>query len=276
MDVLILLPSRKDNFISFNVLSRNKIKYLKSLSSRKYRNLHGQYIAEGEKMVHDLLEDIRIPVRMLVATKGWLTAHPLHPFRVDEVLEAGDIDMGRISTLETPAPVLAVLDIPVATLNHSDVFQSLSLVLDNIQDPGNLGTIIRIASWFGIPRILCSEACVDCYNPKVVQASMGSLLHVQVHYTDLPAILSHLPDDPSFPVYGTFMEGRPVSELPATRKGIVVFGNEARGISSSLFPYIQTRITIPPGQGLKRHVESLNVASAVAVIAARLTRPELS
>lgn len=253
------------------LLSRNKIKYLTSLKVKKYRNLHGHFIIEGEKIIKDILGDGQTIIRQLVATAEWLRENQIgRSAFIEEIAEADRQDLARISTLETPPPVLAVMDITRPRLEINELSRSWSLALDNIQDPGNMGTIIRTASWFGIRNILCSMDCVDCFNPKVVQASMGALLHTKIHYTELPEMLSMLPSDSSYGIYGTFMDGTSVFELPATGRGIIVFGNEAGGISENLIPFLQTRITIPPVNRNGIHVESLNVASAVAVVCAIL------
>jgi len=153
-----------------------------------------------------------------------------------------------------------------------EISRSWSLALDTIQDPGNLGTIIRTADWFGIRHILCNEGCADCYNPKVVQASMGALFHVRVHYTDLPGSMKDLRSDPSYGIYGTFTVGLPVYDVPGAQKGLLLFGNESRGISTELLPYVTARITIPPGRQENPRIESLNVAAAVAVVCSVFTR----
>jgi len=254
-------------------LSRNNIKYLSSLKIKKFRNLNGQFIIEGDKIVRDILDDGTTVIRQLVATGKWLKENQvIQTAFIKEIVETDLQDLKRISTLEAPPQVLAVTDITIPQLDLNKISQSWSLALDNIQDPGNLGTIIRSADWFGIRNIICSLDCADCFNPKVVQASMGALLKVKIHYCDLAEILDKLPGDPSYRVYGTFMNGAPVYDLPATSKGMIVFGNEARGISEELIPFIQSRITIPPVKRNITHVESLNVASAVAVVCAILIR----
>jgi TrmH family RNA methyltransferase len=255
------------------VLSRNKIKYLTSLKIKKFRDLRGQFIIEGDKIIRDILQDEKTLVQQLIATGEWLAENQLlMNGRIGEVIEAEKKDIARVSSLETPAPVMAVVDIPQIQPDFNKLAETWSLVLDNIQDPGNVGTIIRSADWFGIQNIICSRDCADCFSPKVVQASMGAILNVNLHYTDLTEIMDKLPHDPSYRVYGTFVKGTPVHDLPATSKGLMVFGNEARGISKELVPFIQSCITIPPAKRYSTHVESLNVASAVAIVCALLIR----
>jgi TrmH family RNA methyltransferase len=254
------------------VLSRNKIKYLSSLKIKKFRDLHGQFIIEGDKIIRDLLQDGKTLIQQLIATGEWLSENPpLKYGYFGEIIEAEMYDIARVSSLETPAPVMAVADIPKEQPDLHELSESWSLALENIQDPGNLGTIIRSANWFGIKNIVCSLDCADCFSPKVVQASMGALLNVKIHYTDLADIMDKIPHDPAYAVFGTFMKGTPVYDLPVLSKGMIVFGNEARGISEELFPFIHSRITIPPAKRDCNHVESLNVASAVAIVCALLT-----
>jgi RNA methyltransferase, TrmH family len=249
------------------VLGRNRIKYLSSLKIKKYRNQHRQFIAEGDKIVKDILREGRSKIRQLIATREWLeSAGPGLTQGAAEIIEADKQDIARISSLETPSMVVAVMDMPEKLPDFAEISSSWSIVLDCIQDPGNLGTIIRTADWFGIRHILCSEDCADCFNPKVVQASMGALFHVNIYYGALPALIRSLTRDKEFTVYGTFMEGIPFREIQSAAKGIIVFGNESRGISEELFPFIGIRITVPPANEGDVHVESLNVASAVAVV----------
>ncbi len=263
------LPVHKINLM----LSRNQIKYLNSLKIKKFRNIHGQFLLEGDRIICDALRNGSGVMRQLIATGRWLEDNrqilrnaPVEPVETDmSALE-------RISTLESPPPVIAVMEIPRHDVRPSDITDRWSLALDHIQDPGNLGTIIRTADWFGIRHIFCSGGCADCYNPKAVQASMGAILNVAVVYTDLSTLLAELAGIPSFTVYGTFTEGLPVyGEAPRDR-GIIVLGSEARGISDELIPLIGKKIAIPPGKADGSHVESLNVASAAAVTCAILTR----
>jgi TrmH family RNA methyltransferase len=253
------------------LLSRNKIKYLASLKIRKFRMLHGQFIVEGDKIVSDLLADGETQIRLIVASPEWIAGRLTGSPRVSEILEGDATGISRITSLETPPPVIAVLDIPPDPLGQPEILQSASIVLDNVQDPGNLGTIIRTANWFGFSDIICGKGCADCYNPKAVQASMGAVLRIKMHYMDLPSFFRVLDPPEGFEMYGTFMQGIPVSELHAMKNGFVVFGNESKGISDEIIPYIKTRITIPPQQRNGVHVESLNVASAAAIVCAKLS-----
>jgi RNA methyltransferase, TrmH family len=254
-------------------LSRNNIKYLSSLKIKKFRNLYSQFLVEGDKIVSDLLRSRRFTIRQLIATGTWLAAsQDLISGQVGEAVEAGISDIARISSLEAPPPVIAVLDMPQTSLNADEITGSWSLVLDNIQDPGNLGTIIRTADWFGIRHVICSIDSADCFNPKVVQSSMGALMNLQLHYTHLPDFMKSLSFNPSYQSYGTFIRGTPLYEVPAASHGLILFGNEARGISEELQPFILSHVTIPAVKRSVPHVESLNVASAAAILCAWLIR----
>ena len=229
---------------------------------------------EGDKIVKDILKEGKSQISQLIATREWLNTNNIN--RIDgagEIIEAEFQEIARISTLESPSMVLAVMDMPETVPDYNEISSSWSIALDSIQDPGNLGTIIRTADWFGMHHIFCSEDCVDCYNPKVVQASMGALLHMKIYYTGLAEVIRIMSVDPDYTVYGAFTGGIPVRDLRPAKKGMIVFGNESRGISDGLFPFISTRITIPPGNANSAHVESLNVASAVAVVCSIVTRP---
>jgi RNA methyltransferase, TrmH family len=228
---------------------------------------------EGDKIISELLKEGKTDIRQLIASHEWLEANSsLITGRVGEVAEADSTDLERISSLETPPPVMAVLDMADHDLDIKELSDSWCIALDTIRDPGNLGTIIRSASWFGIRHILCNEGCADYFNPKVIQASMGAILRVKVYYVDLASIIKSYSSAPALPVYGTFMEGKPVYDIPGENRGMIVFGNESRGISQELLPFIQTRITIPPGNTKTLHVESLNVAAAVSVVCSVISR----
>ena len=251
------------------LLSRNKVKFLNSLKMKKFRSIHGQYVVEGDKIVREILAHHPLTMRLLVATGEWLSCNPVTSRSGNmEIAEADASDFSRISSLETPPEVMAVMDIPGNTLEIEVLRNTLTIALDDIRDPGNLGTIIRTADWFGISNILCSNSCADCYNPKVVQASMGALPNVSIQYADLKEVLARLSGNEDFTVYGTFLDGQPVFGIQPPQKGILLFGNESRVIADDLLPYRTNRITIPPGNAGRQHVESLNVASAVAIICA--------
>jgi TrmH family RNA methyltransferase len=255
------------------MISRNRLKYLGSLKTKKARTEHRQFIMEGDKIVSDILKEGKTNISQLIASHEWLRANDrLLTSRAGEVTEADLTDLERISSLETPPPVLAVLDLFEHALDMTELSGIWCIALDTIQDPGNLGTIIRSADWFGVRHIICNSGCADYFNPKVIQASMGAILRVNVYYEDLTSVLKKYGSGLSLPVYGTFMDGLPVYNIPAEKKGMIVFGNESRGISDELIPLIQNRITIPPGNKGNSHIESLNVASAMSVVCSVISR----
>jgi TrmH family RNA methyltransferase len=255
------------------MISRSRLKYLSSLKIKKLRNEHRQFLAEGHKIVSDILRDGQVNIGQIIASPEWILANNrLITSKVGDVAEADPTDLERISSLETPPPVIAVLDMFEHVLQMEQLSGIWCIAIDTIQDPGNLGTIIRSADWFGIRHIICNQGSVDLFNPKVVQASMGAFLRVKVHYEDLSSILKKYATELSLPVYGTFMEGTPVYNIPVEKKGMIVFGNESHGISEELVPLIQTRITIPPGDKNHPHIESLNVASSVSVVCSVISR----
>lgn len=255
------------------MLSRNRVKFLSSLKVRKFRTQYGQFLAEGEKIVLDLLNGQVHPAKSLIATRDWLAANQISTGPLLDLIEvASESDLRRITSLETPPPVVLLLNLRDHSIAWNEISKSLSLAFDEIKDPGNLGTIIRTADWFGIRYVICSSGSADCYNPKVVQSSMGAVMNVQVVYTDLGQFLSTARKDWGLKVLGTHTGARPVSETDWPGMGIVLFGNESRGISPGLFAHVDEWIAIPPASRQNPHVESLNVASSAAIVCAMLTK----
>ena len=236
------------------MLTKNQIKFIQSLSRRKGRNESGCFLAEGNKLVEDTLDSF--VCRMLVATKEWLDLHP--GMKTPKCVEASYAELSRVSQLTTPQQVLAVYEIPDRQMNEDMLTGELSLVLDTIQDPGNLGTIIRIADWMGIRNIICSLETADVYNPKVVQATMGALARVAVHYIALEPFLKRMSKKTN--VYGTYLDG------------LIVMGNEGNGIAPALEPYMTKRLHIPNYPPEAIACESLNVAVATAITCAEFRR----
>ncbi len=247
------------------MLSKNKIKYIQSLSQKKNRMATGCFLAEGNKLVGDTLSAFHC--ELLVATEEWLAAHA--GAEADEILIAGQEEIERASLLRSPQSVMAVYRMPDRHMDYNLVSTSLSLVLDTIQDPGNLGTIIRLADWFGIENVFCSPECVDVYNPKTVQATMGALARVKVFYLPLVELFGQLS---KLPVYGTFLDGDNIYEQELTQNGFVLMGNEGNGISSSLEKYISKRLYLPNYPPFRQTTESLNVAVATAIVCAEFRR----
>ncbi len=259
--------------IIHKMISKNRIKYIRSLELKKHRKAEGVFVAEGHKLVGDLLKVFSC--QYLAATPDWYEGHAEmlgnEQFRKVEMDEVTEDELRRVSFQETPQQVLAVFRQPVWTVDVNLVAkENLCLVLDEVQNPGNLGTIVRLADWFGIEHIFCSKGCADIYNPKTVQATMGGLAHVQVHYADLPALLSSI--DKEIPVYGTFLDGENLYEKDLKKNGLIVMGNEGRGVSKEVEAFVSERLLIPNYPEGRETSESLNVAIATAVVCAEFRR----
>ncbi len=250
------------------MISKNQIKYIRQLELKKYRRREGVFVAEGPKVVGDLLRRYQ-PVA-IYATEEWMKASGVR----SQVTEISDEELHRISFLQHPQQVLALFPLPDTTAAAPNLslithHLSLALALDGVQDPGNLGTIIRIADWFGIDTIYCSEDTADAYNPKVVQATMGSIAHVNIIYTDLLTLFDSLP--PAYPVYGTLLDGEDIYQQPLTQEGIIVMGNEGNGISEPIRRKVNRRLLIPCFREGDT-AESLNVAIATAITCSEFKR----
>lgn len=249
------------------MLSKAVIKYIHSLKTKKYRGIHQAFIAEGTKTVLDIAHS-QLRILSVYATEQWITRNKEKMGQLEMAcITVTPAELKTISSLSTPQEVLAVVQIPEHHLEPDRFTGQLIIMLDEIRDPGNLGTIVRTADWFGIRHIICSTGCVDVYNSKVVQATMGSIARINVYYTDLVLFLEKR--DPSIPIYGFLLHGEDIRKIKPVDKGILLFGNEAGGISSALIPYIQIPLTIPSvkGSGYPTHnaIESLNVAQACSI-----------
>ena len=252
------------------MLSKNQIKLIRSLELKKNRRREGLFVAEGPKVVGDLLRAGYRPHSIYATTEQSIAPIFTGDGHVNLI---SDDELRRISFLQHPQEVLAVFPIPTSTgTPWQEVFAAdeLSLALDGIQDPGNLGTIIRIADWFGIGTIYCSPDTADAYNPKVVQATMGSLAHVRVVYGELRELFDALPAD--YPVYGTLLNGDDIYQQPLTANGIIVMGNEGNGISADIRRRVNRRLLIPHFQHDTQRAESLNVAIATAITCSEFRR----
>jgi TrmH family RNA methyltransferase len=251
------------------MISKNQIKYIRQLEMKKYRKREGLFVAEGPKVVGDLLRRYQ-PVA-IYATEEWIeTADTLDaPRSTVHPTSVSPDELRRISFLQHPQQVLALFPVPDSTAAENSQFSALALALDGIQDPGNLGTIIRIADWFGIDTIYCSEDTVDAYNPKTVQATMGSIARVHIIYCNLLNLFETLPAD--YPVYGTLLDGEDIYRQQLSSEGIIVMGNEGNGISEAVRQRVNRRLLIPCyRQG--DSAESLNVAIATAITCAEFRR----
>ncbi len=244
------------------MISKNLTKFIHSLELKKNRKREGLFVAEGSKVVEELMKRFR--PHTIVATQEWIAANPS--------IQAVDTDeegLRKISFLQHPQQVLAVFHMPETTEELPSAADNLIIALDGVQDPGNLGTIIRIADWFGIDTIICSHETADAYNPKVVQATMGSLARVNIIYINIEEYLGKQPKD--IHIYGTLLDGRDIYQQELSRNGIIVMGNEGNGISPAVRQLITDRLLIPnyrEGDG----AESLNVAIATAITCAEFRR----
>ena len=253
------------------MISKNQIKFIRQLELKKYRRREGVFVAEGPKVVGDLLRRYQ-PVAVY-ATEEWMKESGVRSQDQSQVTEISDDELRRISFLQHPQQVLALFRLPDTSAEvislPSPLTSHLSLALDGVQDPGNLGTIIRIADWFGIDSIYCSEDTADAYNPKVVPATMGSIAHVNIIYTDLMRLFDSLP--PSYPVYGTLLDGEDIYQQTLSHEGIIVMGNEGNGISEAIRQRVNRRLLIPCFREGDT-AESLNVAIATAITCSEFKR----
>jgi len=255
------------------MLSKNKIKYIQSLARKKQRDIENAFLVEGDKMVAEALNS-GLPVKLVCGTEPFLNSHKASIKLATEVIEVEQDELRKVSLLQAPQNALAVICMPKTELRHEELSEKLSLALDFIQDPGNLGTIIRIADWFGIENVLCSSNTVDCYNPKVIQASMGAIFRVRVHYINLPETLSAL-RSAGTPVYGTFLEGENIYMENLKPNGIIVMGNEGNGISPEVATSVTNKIHIPSFNTSGSGSESLNVSTAAAICCAEFRRRQV-
>ncbi|MGK0387509.1 MAG: TrmH family RNA methyltransferase [Maribacter sp.] len=241
------------------MLSKAKIKYIRSLHRKKYRQRYNKFIAEGTKIVDEILNHPKMQVEMIIATTEWINALPSSNENA-LIIEVSQKELAEVSTLSTPNEVLLVAS-PISQMtNNHEISQTISLFLDGIQDPGNLGTILRIADWFGIHHVFLGAGTVDVYNPKVVQASMGAFLRVNCIEISGDQLFEQFPDTK---IMGADMQGKDVFQLQQEeKKGIVVIGNEGNGISELMREKIKYWISIPSQGG----AESLNAAVAAGII----------
>lgn len=250
-------------------LSKNKIKYIHSLALKKIRKEEQVFLAESPKVVEELAA--YFPCRFLAATSSWLKANPT--ISANEIAEVTQDELSRASLLKTPQQVLAIFEQPQYTLDSQVVRHSLCLALDDVQDPGNLGTIIRLADWFGIKDIICSPNTVDVYNPKVIQATMGAIARVKIHYTPLTDFIRSVGN---IPVYGTFLNGENIYGQELANNGLIVMGNEGNGISPEIETLVSHRLYIPNYPQGQKTSESLNVAIATSIVCSEFRRQAAS
>lgn len=252
------------------MLSKNKIKFIQSLERKKVRDEHWVFLVEGNKMVDEALAS-GFEIELLVGTKNFLYGKQLADKAIGEIVETDKDSIKKASLLQSPQEALAVVKKSLSSNSEAKCEGQLSLALDCIQDPGNLGTILRIADWFGIKQVICSTDTVDTYNPKVVQASMGAIFRVKTFYTDLPEFLQKEKGN-GLPVYGTFMNGKNIYEQKLSKDGILVMGNEGNGISEKIEQLVTEKISIPSFAENDSGSESLNVAIATAICCSEFRR----
>ena len=243
------------------MISKNQVKYIQSLGQKKSRDIENRFIAEGPKLANELLNAENCRIVQLFALKEWIDENP-NASKHTEVIELSGMELEKISQLTTPNQVLAVIE-KIQWESDPEIKGNISLALDTIQDPGNMGTIIRLADWFGIKNVFCSTDCADVYNPKVVQSSMGSISRVRVEYTD---ILSLLTENNDVGIYAAVLNGKDITKMEKIKEGIVVIGNESKGIHEGMLKLAKVQITIP-GKG---KAESLNAAVATGIILSHL------
>ena len=240
------------------------------LEKKKHRILQGEFVAEGPKVVGDLLFTMR--PKCIYATDSWISSHS--DLQFDKCVEVTEIELKRISFLQHPQDVLATFPLPDTTENLeesvSKIKKNICLALDGVQDPGNLGTIIRVADWFGVDTIYCSYDTADAYNPKVVQATMGSISRVKMIYTDLVSLTDSMSAD--IGLYGTFLDGENLWDSHLGNSGLIIMGNEGNGISPLLASRLRNKLLIPPYPPGQNTAESLNVAVATALCLAEFRR----
>ena len=243
------------------MISKTQLKYIQSLGQKKPRDVDNVFVAEGPKLVKELLQAKNCKVKKVYALADWITKNG-DPY--DFVEEITDHELKKISQLATPNAVLLIAE----KINWEEKIElkgNISLILDTIQDPGNLGTIIRLADWFGVKNIICNQETADCYNPKVIQASMGSITRVRVEYT---GIENFIRDNNNIRVYATVLDGRDITKMDKIDEGLFIVGNESKGISEEILKLANVRITIPK----KGKAESLNAAIATGIILSHICK----
>ncbi len=260
------------------MLSNKNIKYIRSLHQKKYREKHNCFLAEGEKIISEVItlfkekKNIFPSPPEIFATDDWLIkndpGNDIYPY-ITKITHA---ELKKISLLKTPQKVLAILPYFNYTFSIKNTSNNISLVLDEIKDPGNIGTIIRTADWFGIKNIFCSKDSVDMYNPKVIQSSMGAFLRVSIHYVNIYNFLKDVTKE-EMPIVGTFLDGDRLFEANLPKQGLFLFGNESKGIREELKTFITNKITIPGTHS--KGAESLNISIATGIVCSELKRRKI-
>lgn len=246
------------------MITKSDIKYIQSLAHKKFREEEGVFVIEGVKMVGELIKEYPDQIVHLYGTQQWVDEVKKEKLLGSKISVIDDITLGKISQLKSPNQVVAVVKIP-KQLSEGNSMSRTTIVLDQIQDPGNLGTIIRTCDWFGIQNIVCSLDTVDAFNPKTVQSAKGSLLRMNIQYTDL---ITYLSSKQEMPIYAAILNGTSINEIEVQESSIVIIGNEASGISKEVMVLANQTISIPKiGKA-----ESLNAAIATAIILSHFTK----
>jgi TrmH family RNA methyltransferase len=246
------------------MISKAKIKQVQRLEHKKYRDETKLFVAEGNKLVAEMIPFFEC--EWLIARTTWIATQGNLPAK--ELIGADEDDIRKVSLLKNPQDVLAVFKYPLYNIEDVNPSAELVLALDGIQDPGNLGTMIRLADWFGIAHVVCSQDTADAFGPKSVQASMGALTRVKIHYTDLEDFLSKQ----NAPLYGTFLDGNNIYEESLSSNGIIIIGNEGNGIRPSVESLVNKRLYFPNFPQTRQRPDSLNAAIAAAIICAEFRR----
>jgi RNA methyltransferase, TrmH family len=245
------------------MLSKSQISFIKSLHQKKYRKENGIFIIEGIKSIEEFTQS-NYQIHSIYYLAQYHSLLPALPANI-KLFEVNNAELDKISTLQAPQGILALVNLPKPPVFEASILKNtFTLVLDGVQDPGNMGTIIRTADWFGFKQVICSANCVEVYNPKTVQATMGSLSRVNVFYEDLPSVLKAV----KLPVFGAVLDGKSIYKSDWGKEGLLILGNEGQGISPEVMKLITNPVTIPRIGG----AESLNVAISAAILCADISR----
>lgn len=250
------------------MISKNQIKFVYSFGKKKTRDEHQLFLAEGVKILRDILPYFE--AEFVCATEE--AYYEIKTLTKTHVEMATHAEIEKMTQLQSPPKALALLKMPQRKLDFMSISKSLVLALDGVQDPGNVGTILRIADWFGINTVLCSQQTADVYNPKTIQATMGAIARVSVSYVDLPSTLQTLKDKYKMPIYGTFLDGKNMYEMELTSNGVIVMGNEGNGVTPEIDKISDHRLYIPNYPVGVPTSESLNVSVATAIVCAEFRR----
>ncbi len=250
-------------------MTKREIQLIRSLTKREVRNAEGLFVAEGEKLILEIVASKMCVEQIYVTQESALCS--LKGIDSSIVEQIAPSEMERISQLKSANSSLALVQIPNYALEHEELRGELIIALDDVQNPGNLGTIIRLADWFGVRHILASRATVDCYNPKVVQATMGALTRVKVHYCDLASELEQL-GRAGVPIFGAFLEGENIYGAELPKSAVIVMGNEGQGVGAEVSRSITAKLFVPPYPADNQGSESLNVAIATSIICSEFRR----